>query len=153
MIRFQELVKLVHDGASAAEILAKYPRDHARLRRLINSRRFRDALALQESLAGVMAMHRTAVNVDRMVQRLGELAAEGTGETARKACLALLNEGLLAMRQGGLAEAQSEPAMMNASKPRMPSIGMPVQVKKVARVRTGVPGEPVSGTTSPVASA
>ena len=64
---------------------------------------------MEEDLAGRLVLYRATMDVPVLIDRLRQLALEGTGETARKACLALLGEG---MRQ--VHARQAEVATMNA---------------------------------------
>ncbi|MDY6914304.1 MAG: hypothetical protein SVT52_07610 [Planctomycetota bacterium] len=95
MPSYKELLELIRDGRSTREIFASFsPMWPSRMRRLLASKRLRKALELEESLAATVVGHRTATGVAGVAERLFELAESEKDETARKACIDLLKEGL-----------------------------------------------------------
>jgi hypothetical protein len=110
MASYRELLSCIREGLSAREIMAELELPPNKLRRMLNASHLATELEVEEELAGRLVLHRAAMDVSVLVDRLRELAMEGTGETARKACLALLGEGmrLVHARQAAMVVAEME---------------------------------------------
>jgi len=97
MATYDELARLIRRGLTAEEIIERLGVEPARLRRMLKGKRLARRLALIEEVALRVAAHRTAGRVAEMTERLVELAYSDKSETARKACVALLGEGIRIM--------------------------------------------------------
>lgn len=94
MPSYKELMKLIRQGKSPAEILEEMPMPPSRLRRMLNGKRMQALLKLEEEIAAELVCHNTATGIFAVAERLNELTKAQNAETARKVCLALLGEGL-----------------------------------------------------------
>jgi len=94
MASYRELLTCIRDGLTARDIMEGLKLPPNKLRRMLNAGALARELATEEQLARRLVMHRVAMDVPTLMGRLRELALEGSGETSRKACLALLNEGM-----------------------------------------------------------
>ena len=94
MPSYKYLLKLIREGKTPAQIMELMPMRPGRWRRMLNRKRFREELAIAESLAAVMAVHRVATGVQSAAERFSELMECDKPETARKVAIALLREGL-----------------------------------------------------------
>ncbi len=102
-----EILQLIREGKTAGQIMSRYPGQLAELKRVMSTRTFRRQLEAERELATVVAAHRTAAGACEFTQRLAELANGSNAETARKACLALLSEGMKLTRK---AQAETDAA-------------------------------------------
>ena len=98
MARYNELLSCIREGLSAQDIMDQLKLAPNKLRRMLNAKLLASELEMEEELAGRLVLHRTAMDVSVLSGRLRQIAMEGTGETARKACLALLAEGMRLVR-------------------------------------------------------
>jgi len=94
MTKIEQLAKWIREGKSPAEIRKLFAGTSCRLRRALRSKKLRAELELDAELAGTIAAYRTAAGVGEMTRRLEELTCSDNDETARKATVTLLNEGL-----------------------------------------------------------
>ncbi len=97
MATCDDLARLIRCGLTAEEIIQRLEVPPSRLRRMLGSKRLRRRLSLTEEVSLEVASHRTAGRVGAMTERLVELAYGDKPETARKACVALLAEGIRIM--------------------------------------------------------
>lgn len=94
MPSYKYLLKLIREGKTPDQIVQLMPMGPSRWRRMLKIKRFREELAVAESLAAVMAVHKVAIGVQCAAERFGELMDCDKPETARKVAVALLREGL-----------------------------------------------------------
>lgn len=95
MASYRAVLQLIQKGCPLEEIIRTLLLRPSQLKRLLQRKRFREALEMQESLAVVMAIHEVSIGVHGAVGRLNALMREcDKPETVRKVCLALLREGL-----------------------------------------------------------
>jgi hypothetical protein len=106
MASYRELLTCIRDGLTARDIMEGLKLPPNKLKRMLNAGALARELATEEQLARRLVMHRVAMDVPMLMGRLRELALEGSGETSRKACLALLNEGMHLL-QSRVAEPDS----------------------------------------------
>lgn len=109
MASYKDLLKLLRRGASPAEIVRQLGVRPSWLRRLMESKRLKEQLRLEEDIAAEVTAHRAAVGVYDMVNRLVELAHSGSPEASRRAACDLLAEGL----QASGAARKDRPARQN----------------------------------------
>lgn len=100
MASYKDLLILLRRGESPAEIVRQLGVRPSWLRRLMESKRLKEQLKLEEDIAAEVTAHRTAVGIYEMVNRLIELAHSSSPEASRRAACDLLAEGLQA---GGAA--------------------------------------------------
>ncbi len=94
MPSYKQLLELIHKNKSPKEIHRIMPMRPSHWRRMLWGKRFRDALQTQEDIAAAIATHRIAAGTNEATERLVELMQSQSAETARKACMSLLSEGL-----------------------------------------------------------
>ena len=94
MPTYKDLLKCILDGLSPQEIMERLDVCPARLRKMLAGKNLATRLAAEAELARQIVRHRTAADVHVMAGKLREIAFGEKSETARKACLALLAEGL-----------------------------------------------------------
>ena len=108
MPSYKELLGLLKEGKSPSQIIDLLDMRPSRWRKMIEGKRFRDALATEEQLAAIMAAHGIAAGMHDAAERFSELLTCDKPETVRKVALALLHEGLAAAgREGESAPAAS----------------------------------------------
>jgi len=91
MATWQELyVMLLEEQMTPHEIIARLNVRPSRLRELLASRRLASRLRLAESLAEERRGHAVAHEAGSAANKLGELIGSDRPETARKACLDVL---------------------------------------------------------------
>ena len=110
MATCDQLARLIRRGLTAEEIIELPEVPPSRLRRMLNSKWLRRRLSLTEEVSLEVASHRTAGRVGAMTERLVELAYSEKSETARKACVALLAEGIRIMDCQAARSAQADEA-------------------------------------------
>jgi len=98
MTGYKQVLQWIREGKTPEQIMKRFDGQPSQLRRILKSKRLREALELDEMLAGAVAIHKTAAGVSHVAARLAELAEGSNPETARKACLSLLSEGILTTR-------------------------------------------------------
>jgi len=101
MPSYKDLLQLLRKGKSPAQIVRALQMPPSHWRRMINGKRFQDALRLEETLAAVIATHGIASGVHGAADRFGELLVSDKPETSRKVALAILHEGLRKQRRKG----------------------------------------------------
>ncbi len=94
-----EILQLIREGKTADQIMSQFSGNLAELKRVMSTRIFRRQLLTERELAAMVAAHQTAAGASKFTNRLVELANGSNGETARKACLALLSEGMQLTRK------------------------------------------------------
>ncbi len=94
-----EILRQIREGKTADQIMSQFHGHLPELKRVMSTRSFRKQLEAERELAAMLAAHRTAVGATEFTDRLAELANGPNGETARKACLALLSEGMKLTRK------------------------------------------------------
>ena len=94
MPSYRDLLKFIREGKTPDQIVQLMPMRPSCWRRMLNRKRFREELAISESLATVMAVHQVATGVQCAAARFRELMDCDKPETARKVAIALLREGL-----------------------------------------------------------
>ncbi len=94
MPSYKQLLELIQKNKSPEEIHRIMPMRPSHWRRMLWGKRFRDALQTQEDIAAAIATHRIAAGTNEATDRLVELMQSQNAETARKACMSLLSEGL-----------------------------------------------------------
>jgi hypothetical protein len=114
MPSYKDLLRLLREGKSPDEIARIMPMRLSHWRRMINGKRFQDALKIEEDLAAVMAAHGIASGVHGAAGRFAELLVSDKPETARKVALAILHEGLKRER-----EETGDPRPSRAGSPRL----------------------------------
>jgi hypothetical protein len=92
MAKWTDLLNLLHSGAAPHEIIDRLGVGLWRVRELLNSKRLRARLAMENELAALSVEHQRAAQAVHMVNRLRELANGKKEETARKSCESLLGE-------------------------------------------------------------
>lgn len=90
----KDLVKLIRAGLSPQEIMDRLDICPSKLRRMLAGKKLANRLAAEVQLARQIVRHQTAADVQTVAGKLREIAFGEKTETARKACLALLAEGL-----------------------------------------------------------
>ncbi len=109
MPRYQELLALIRSGKSPKEIMKAMPIPPSRMRRLKSS------LKIERELTGLVVSHCTVTQVHDVFKRFVELMEDENPETARKVCLALINEGLQSSRisisQDDSPDTQQQPRL------------------------------------------
>jgi len=98
MAGYKDLLALIRKGTRGAEILRRLDIPPSRLRRLLGSKRLWQELKLERELSSIVIAHSAAGSVKDMVDRLVSLAHSESEETSRKACLAMVAEGLRCVR-------------------------------------------------------
>lgn len=99
MTGYKHVLQWIREGKTPEQIVKRFDGQPSQLRRILQSKRLREALELDEMLAGAVAIHKTAAGVSHVAARLAELAEGSNPETARKACLSLLSEGIFTTRE------------------------------------------------------
>ncbi len=109
MPSYKDLMKLIRAGLSPEEIMARLDVWPSQMRRMLTSQRLMEELALQERLAREIVRHQTASGVHTVAAKLREIAFGERTETARKACLTLLAEGLRGGDEAPAADHSADP--------------------------------------------
>ena len=111
MASYKDLLSLIRKGTRGEEILRRLNVPPSRLRRLLGSKRLWQALKLERELSSIVIAHSAAGSVKDMVDRLVSLAHSESEETSRKACLAMVAEGLRCVRTPkGSRKARTSPS-------------------------------------------
>ena len=118
MATCDQLARLIRCGLSAEEIIDRLGVKPSRLRQMLGSKGLRWRLSLTEDVAMEVASHRTAGRVGAMTERLVELAYGDKSETARKACMALLAEGIRIMECQAARSGQADQSAEARKRPQ-----------------------------------
>jgi len=105
MATYKDLLKCIRTGLSPQEIMDRLDVCPSKLRTMLAGKKLANRLAAEAQLARQIVRHQTAADVQTVAAKLREIAFGEKSETARKACLALLAEGL-----GCYAEENAAPA-------------------------------------------
>ena len=99
----QQIVTALLAGKTARQIMDELHLAPSKLRRALAGKFLCEALELERVLAGAKRDFRAVAMAPAAVEQLGELTSSGNGETARRACMTILETALGAGRPGGAA--------------------------------------------------
>jgi hypothetical protein len=85
MASYKDILRLIREGKTPAEIRAAVPAKRKELRRLLGSVRLADELEMDRQFAGRLGRHRLAVAMHHLIERRLELVDNEDAETSRKA--------------------------------------------------------------------
>jgi len=85
-------MQLIKKGKAPEEILKQLSMPPSKFQRMMSSKRLQAWLKMEEQLASAIVGHKIAADVVKVAERLTQLMEDKSPETARKVCLALLNE-------------------------------------------------------------
>ena len=105
MANRQQIVTALLAGKTARQIMDELHLPPSKLRRALGGHYLREALELERSVAGAGRDFRAVEMSSAAVEQLGELTSSGNGETARRACMTILETALGGERPGGAASA------------------------------------------------
>ena len=94
MASYKDLLRMIRQGRNPRYIQGRLKMYPSRWRRLLNCKALWKKLKIERSLAAMVVGHQRAAGVNQFVTRLIELMDSGENETARKACVELLDAGL-----------------------------------------------------------
>jgi len=94
MASSRQFVELIRQGRPPGDILALLKLAPSEFWRLMTSKRVGAALEMEAALSDRIARHNMATSMAGCVDLMVGMAKEGDGETARKACQAVLDHGL-----------------------------------------------------------
>ena len=94
MASYKDVLRMLRKGESPERIVRLMEMRPSHWKRMLNGKRFRDALRTEEDLAAVIASHAVSLGMHSAAERFGELLGSDKPETARKVALAILHQGL-----------------------------------------------------------
>jgi hypothetical protein len=89
MASYKDVLKLIREGKSPAEVLAAIPGPPSVVKRVLCGRRFAAQLEMERQMSGRLGRHQLAVALHHLIQRRLELVDDENVETARKAAESL----------------------------------------------------------------
>ncbi len=110
MASYKDLLTAIRQGRSPREIIEQLRLNPSQTQRLLNCKALHRHLRMEEQIAAMIVSHETAAAAHLVVRKLLELLDSGSAETARKVCLALLNEAMHTDEQDGEPSAPTNPA-------------------------------------------
>ncbi|MCK4601152.1 MAG: hypothetical protein KAU28_01715 [Phycisphaerae bacterium] len=109
MPSYKDLLKLIQQGKSPAEIIERMPMPPSKFRRMLGGKHMQARLKLEADLAAAVVSHKTTTGVHNVAKRLIQLMQTKNPETVRKVCLALLSEGLQTVEADQPSAPRCEP--------------------------------------------
>ena len=90
----RQVVNLLLAGRTGRQIMDELHMPPSKLRRTLAGRRLRDALEVERSVAETAKAIRTAKMMDAALGQLAEVIGGGNAESARKACMTIIDTAI-----------------------------------------------------------